>query len=52
MDAWHLIRHLRVVTLHIITLLLESNRQEAAVRDLKSNLEKGDSNTMAVLVSL
>ena len=48
MDAWQSLCHLRVVTLHIITRLLECNKLIVDIRDLRRNLDKGIKLSMEV----
>ena len=42
MDVWQSVYHLRVVTLHIITQLLQSKKLTIVARDLKSKFNKGN----------
>ena len=41
MDVWHSIYHMRVVTLHIVMQLLQSEKLTVVVRDLKGKFHKG-----------
>ena len=41
MDVWQSVYHLRVVTLHIITQLLQKTKLTIVARDLKGKFDKG-----------